>query len=1047
MQWAFPARVFKLATIGIVASLAVASPSAAAQQPTAPADVDQAALREVETLIAEVDRLRADGKVAEMEPVILRAIDAAKRALGAASAPTLVLIGGLGEYYVGQRRYREAEPPLTEAAHGLEAALGPDDEVTLTAIAQLAALDLELGRFADAVGLYRGLLDASARAGGRDSAKSVDAIVDLGFALHRQGRYDEALPLYLEAVAGRERLLGADHPQTLFAQHNLAILYHTLGRYSEAEALYLRVLESRDRLLGPDHADTLASLHDLGLLLVGQNRFAAAEPILMRVAEARARTLGAEHEDSLSAEVTLAGLHVAQRRYAEAEARLRRVRKISERTLGPEHPLTLGVLDALANAHSDQGQYQDAEALLQRVVAARERLYGPEHDSTSRSRNALALAYLYQGEFARAEPLFLRALEASDRSAGPTHPESLNYAGNLVYSRLHVPGRAGEALEPARRLVAAVRARRGSPTRERGEVESGDWFTLLADAGWIAAESGRQTRDSIIEEVFTALQDSVAGETNESIARMAVRRYAEQAGTGLGALVREREELGGRWEALADEFSLSFGDKEVGEAPRRDALDAERERLEARMSAIDATLRSRFPAYFALIRSQPMDLSGARTLLRPDDAILLAVPTELGTHVIALTREGSDWVRSPWTANQIDEAVQRLRWQVGAVTRISAEQTQEWQRERPSDARLAFDRGVAFALYRQTVAPVEALLAGKRRIYVVAGGSLAALPFSLLVAETPTGGDDSPLALRNTAWLGDRAALVHLPSIQSLSLLRQRGQREKIAGSSFIGFGDPVLSGPPTESVSENRSVPASQDVFVASGGASRSVIADVEALRRLPQLPGTDRELQRMGEIFDPGHSRIYTRAQATERFVRSTDLSSARVIAFATHGLTPTETVSSEEGRSSTVAEMFSLAQPGLVLTPPATGTEQDDGYLSASEVSALRLDADWVILSACNTATGDAATAGLSQLARAFLYAGARNLLASHWNVDDEVAPLLTTRTIELERGGMGRPEAFQQAMREVRMDRTHDSVESSWAHPFFWAPFVLIGDGGL
>jgi CHAT domain-containing protein len=108
----------------------------------------------------------------------------------------------------------------------------------------------------------------------------------------------------------------------------------------------------------------------------------------------------------------------------------------------------------------------------------------------------------------------------------------------------------------------------------------------------------------------------------------------------------------------------------------------------------------------------------------------------------------------------------------------------------------------------------------------------------------------------------------------------------------------------------------------------------------------------------------------------------------------------------------------------------------------VSTLRLNADWVILSACNTATGDAATAGLSQLARAFFYAGARNLLASHWPVDDEVAAKMTVRTLALEQAGTPRAEAFQQAAREIRNDPAH----AEWAHPFYWSPFVLIGDGG-
>jgi CHAT domain-containing protein len=129
------------------------------------------------------------------------------------------------------------------------------------------------------------------------------------------------------------------------------------------------------------------------------------------------------------------------------------------------------------------------------------------------------------------------------------------------------------------------------------------------------------------------------------------------------------------------------------------------------------------------------------------------------------------------------------------------------------------------------------------------------------------------------------------------------------------------------------------------------------------------------------------------------------------------------------------------------PATGPEEyasidpaNDGYLAASEVTTLQLDADWVVLSACNTATGDD-DANLSALARAFFYAGARNLLASHWPVSDEVAPILIAATVAVESPNLTRGEALQRAMRDIRMSPDHPL----WAHPFYWAPFVLIGDG--
>ena len=97
-----------------------------------------------------------------------------------------------------------------------------------------------------------------------------------------------------------------------------------------------------------------------------------------------------------------------------------------------------------------------------------------------------------------------------------------------------------------------------------------------------------------------------------------------------------------------------------------------------------------------------------------------------------------------------------------------------------------------------------------------------------------------------------------------------------------------------------------------------------------------------------------------------------------------------------------MQGCAEPGLILTPPAKGTsdakalERDDGFLTASEIATLKLDADWVILSACNTAGASGETAeALSGMARAFFYAGARALLVSHWEVGSDAAVKLTTR----------------------------------------------------
>ena len=139
----------------------------------------------------------------------------------------------------------------------------------------------------------------------------------------------------------------------------------------------------------------------------------------------------------------------------------------------------------------------------------------------------------------------------------------------------------------------------------------------------------------------------------------------------------------------------------------------------------------------------------------------------------------------------------------------------------------------------------------------------------------------------------------------------------------------------------------------------------------------------------------------------------------------------------------ELRGANEPGLILSPPRSASEKDDGYLSASEVATLKLDADWVILSACNTAGGKTQSAeALSGLAKAFFYAGARSLLVSHWYVNSQATVTLITKTFDsLTRDPkIGRAGALQRAMKLLTLEGKH-----TW-HPSYWAPFVVVGEGG-
>jgi CHAT domain-containing protein len=216
-----------------------------------------------------------------------------------------------------------------------------------------------------------------------------------------------------------------------------------------------------------------------------------------------------------------------------------------------------------------------------------------------------------------------------------------------------------------------------------------------------------------------------------------------------------------------------------------------------------------------------------------------------------------------------------------------------------------------------------------------------------------------------------------------------------------------------------------------------RGNLADVELIRRQYPLPETADELCAVAQATGASPATVHLGDKATEKTIKALSasgaLANARVVHFATHGL-----LARESGMVGVKAE------PALILTPPGRPSEEDDGLLTASEVANLKLDADWIVLSACNTAAGRGTDLGsdeaLSGLARAFFYAGARALLVSHWAVNSQATVRLITKTFdEIEADPkIGRAEALRRSMLAL-------IAADGFAHPANWAPFVVVGEG--
>jgi len=321
--------------------------------------------------------------------------------------------------------------------------------------------------------------------------------------------------------------------------------------------------------------------------------------------------------------------------------------------------------------------------------------------------------------------------------------------------------------------------------------------------------------------------------------------------------------------------------------------------------------------------------------------------------------------------------------------------------------------------------------------------------WGVLPTEVVTlGSEQAPLFSRyqTVPWLSRSHAIAVVPSVATFREQRSVAVK-RIASKPFIGFGDPWFRAPV-----ETSEVLASADLTNRTGVELRGLPINLRApvetravssavLSDLPRLPETAEEVRSIARVLGADLQRdVFLGPAANEQNVYEQPLEQYRVLAFATHGLIP--------------GDLNGLLQPALALSSPEVAQVQGDGLLTLEEVLSLKLNADWVVLSACNTASGDGAGAeAVSGLGRAFFYAGARSLLVTHWPVETNSAKALTTGIFreQMANPSLSRAGALRQSMLNLidgpgYVDSTTGQSIFTYAHPIFWAPFALVGDGG-
>ena len=840
-------------------------------------------------------------------------------------------LANIATFYTGVGQ-PEKNVPLQERSLKIRTSLyGQDPERIAPADAKAlglgylnyAAALYEANRFGDAAEYVDPAIKGLTRGGMTDTTLFVALSTGANIYIDA-GRQVDALRLARQGIAMANELLPEEHPFHGFAQGTLAKVLLQAGRYEEAEQPARTALDIMTERLGPTHRNTLVALHNLGVVQMRLGQYDEGIALMLARHERLMEISPAEAVNSLlsaSNAAIEAGRDDDAMHFAFKAADL-------ARELPAEDDKALRGLLTLSQRLDESGQPEAALDILDEIEM-RVNSSGRELPVDAAIQRGLSQVRAGQDEgwehVARARARIVDKM-IQDATSFELDADLENYFDSilLIAEAAIISDRADDALNAFELASWGVNARARQLAKLRhGQFDRPD---LAADIERLRSGTAR-----------------------------------------LRLLARERAAM------LAAGRSEAIGEVE------REIADLERS-----VSDAEAALRTALPEFDTTRRPVDVSIETVQARLRPDEALLIAMPANRRMLLMAVTSETAVMKVGPGGRATIRPFVERLRLALDA-----------------GEGADAFPFDDAKALHDLVLsAEIAAALNGKTRVSLVTSDALSRLPFSALLSSVP---DRQVRDFSEMEWLVRHHAFATVLSPSAVLGSRQDGGN---AGR-FLGIG-------------------AAANSDEAFTGETRAVVATAVDLRSLPSLPASREEVRLAGEVSGASERILLVGGDATEARLRLLAEAEYSVVLFATHGLM--------EG------ELGGLREPALVLTPGSgTGGTTDDGILLAGEIAELGLSTQIAILSACNTAAGRThAAPAYTGLANAFLASGSERVMLSHWRVQDEAASQLTVEFVKRLRDG----HAHAEALRLAQLSMLEGETDSGSANPARWASMVLI-----
>jgi CHAT domain-containing protein len=538
--------------------------------------------------------------------------------------------------------------------------------------------------------------------------------------------------------------------------------------------------------------------------------------------------------------------------------------------------------------------------------------------------------------------------------------------------------------------------------------------------------------------IMSALSSySLAGAVGESSARAAAAYDPE-----LADLVRKEQDAQKEINVLQEIISdlLSAPSDEVTTKGIKESRIRINTLTRARDAILDET-RKRFPKYDKFVNPPLSTVEITQQNLRKGEALVSIYTMDDKTYIWSVPKSGDvKFAVSPLGKKELTDIVFNLRRSLDVHPSVLGD--------------IPYNVSLAYYLYSKIFEPVENGLKDATDVLAIVRGPLGQLPLAILpTAPVSLASDDNILfgMYRKVPWMVRKVSVTMLPSISSLITLRSLPPGDP-RRKAFAGFGDPIFSKDQLASLGAEKSEKtiqlASRGARLQIRGVGTTEVGNIDnkqtnsiKLEHLNRLPDTAAEIMDIADALNADLDQdVFLGKNASKHQIETMNLSNRRIIAFATHALVP--------------GDLDGLDQPALALSSPSVTGDSEDGLLTMGEIMKLKLNADWVVLSACNTGASEGGgTEALTGLGRAFFYAGTRSILASMWPVETTSAKKLVSDIFRnqqsdktLSRAGALRKSMIGLIDDATLIDEATGKIIASYAHPVFWAPFVIVGDPG-